>query len=85
MNQFSEPTDFNKIIDSASDERVNNNVVRHEYRTLSDEEKMLMKALKDHGQDFIKLINLAGKSREYSLAITKIEEAVMWAVKGLTK
>lgn len=82
---MNEPTDFNKIIDSASDERVNNNVVRHEYRTLSDEEKMLMKALKDHGQDFINLINLAGKSREYSLAITKIEEAVMWAVKGLTK
>lgn len=82
---MSEPTDFNKIIDSASDERISNNVVRHEYRTLSDEEKMLMKALKDQGQLFIDYVNTIGKSREYSLAITKIEEAVMWAVKGLTK
>lgn len=85
MNQFSEPTDFNKIIDSASDERVNNNVVRHEYRTLSDEEKFHMKSIKDQGQLFIDYVNTIGKSREYSLAITKIEEAVMWAVKGLTK
>jgi len=85
MNQFSELTDFNKIIDSASDERVDNNVVRHEYRTLSDEEKLIMKAWKDIGAQWIKSIEAAGKSREHSLAITKIEEAVMWAVKGLTK
>jgi len=82
---MNEPADFNKIIDSASDERVNNNVVRHEYRVLTDEEKMLMKTWKDIGAGWIESIENAGKSREYSLAITKIEEAVMWAVKGLTK
>jgi hypothetical protein len=72
------------MVSSTSDERTVNNVMRHEYRILTDPEKQMMKEIKDHGDAFVALITPLGKSREYSLAITKIEEAVMWAVKGLT-
>lgn len=72
-------------MDSTSDERTSNNTMRHQYRTLSDIEKRQMTQIKDIGEVFLKLIDNMGNSREYSLAKTKIEEAVMWAVKGLTK
>jgi hypothetical protein len=62
-----------------------NNVMRHEYRLLSDEEKLQMKNIKDIGLEFVTACNGIGKSRELSLAITKMEEAVMWAVKHVTK
>jgi DNA-directed RNA polymerase subunit RPC12/RpoP len=70
---------------SEGDGRVVNNTVRHNYRVLSDAEKASMVALKDKGLEFIELCNAAGKSREMSLAITKAEEAVMWAVKHITQ
>lgn len=72
-------------IDSASDARTTNNVIRHEYRVLSDEEKAQMKKIKDLGLDFLEYVDSIGQSRELSLAKTKIEEAVMWAVKSITK
>ena len=72
-------------VDSASDDRTANNVVRHAYRVLSDEEKAQMLRLKDIGAEFIAACQATGQSRELSLAITKAEEAVMWAVKHVTK
>lgn len=72
-------------IDSGSERRVENNVVRHEYRILSDAEKDQMKKLKDMGLGFIEYCDSVGASREMSLAKTKMEEAVMWAVKHVTK
>jgi hypothetical protein len=69
---------------STDDQRTQNNVMRHEYRTLTDVEKIQMKAIKDLGLDFIKLVDGLGTSRELSLAKTKIEEAVFWAVKHIT-
>lgn len=71
-------------VDSASDDRTANNAVRHAYRILSDEEKAQMVTLKDIGAAFIAKCNEIGKSRELSLAVTKAEEAVMWAVKHVT-
>ena len=78
-------------VPSTADTRVVNNAVRHQYRVLTDTEKAIMLSIKDKGQQFIDaLTTLRGEAhmespkREYSLAITKIEEAVMWAVKGLT-
>lgn len=71
-------------IDSWSDQRVVNNVVRHEYRVLSDEEKMAMRSIKDSGLAFFDMVSRLGISREVSIAKTKIEEAVMWAVKHIT-
>lgn len=70
---------------SASDQRIENNVMRHEYRTLSDEEKAQMKLIKDTGASFWQLCEQMGQSRELSLAKTKVEEAVMWATKHITK
>lgn len=70
---------------STSDERVVNNTVRHAYRVLNEDEKAAMQRIKDLGLELIEAIEAIGKGREYSLAITKTEEAVMWAVKGLTK
>ena len=73
-------------VDSASDERTVNNVMRHEYRVLSEGEKSQMKTLKDIGLEFIAAVNNAiPHTREGSIAKTKMEEAVMWAVKGLTQ
>lgn len=72
---------------STSDARTVNNsadAMRHNYRVLSDDEKATMKALKDKGQELLDLITAAGTSRELSIARTKTEEAVMWAVKHVT-
>ncbi len=72
-------------MDSTTEGRTTNNVMRHEYRTLTDTEKLQMKTIKDQGLDFFNYIDDLGQSRELSLAKTKIEEAVMWAVKHITK
>lgn len=86
-------------VDSTSDERTVNNVMRHEYRVLSEEEKALMKRIKDLGREFHELVHSIRRrdtansdvnplrtpvSRELSIAATRIEEAVMWAVKHVT-
>ena len=72
-------------VSSTSDERTANNVMRHEYRVLSDAEKAQMQAIKDKGLELHNLIESVGQSRELSLAKTKTEEAVMWAVKHITR
>ena len=72
-------------IDSTSDERTVNNVMRHQYRVLTDEERQQMQTVKDKGLEFHEYIRSLGASRELSLAQTKVEEAVMWAVKHLTR
>ena len=72
-------------VDSTSNDRVKNNVMRHEYRVLSDDEKLQMKEIKDQGLKFLEFCDSIGHSRELSLAKTKIEEAVMWAVKHVTR
>ena len=77
-----------QMVDSTSYERTVNNVMRHQYRVLSDIEKSMMQAVKDEGLAFWNTIDNIGKSttpsRELSLAKTKVEEAVMWAVKHIT-
>ena len=76
--------DMTDRVDSTSDDRTANNAVRHQYRVLSDAEKAQMMEVKDKGAEFLKVIDQIGGSRELSLAKTKIEEAVMWAVKHIT-
>ncbi len=82
------------MVDSTSDERTVNNVMRHEYRVLTESEKAIMQAVKDAGLRFILTMDRLGhgpaaempkSAREFALAKTKMEEAVMWAVKGITK
>lgn len=74
-----------ETVDSASDARTVNNVMRHSYRVLSDVEKGQMQAIKDKGLELHNLLESVGASRELSLAKTKTEEAVMWAVKHITR
>lgn len=71
-------------VNSESDERTANNAVRHQYRVLTDAEKRQMVRLKDLGASFLAECEAVGSSREMSIAKTKIEEAVMWAVKHVT-
>lgn len=74
--------------DSTADERTANNTVRHKYRTLSENEKIDMLVLKDAGADFLNKIDTVAShsadSRDLAIARTKVEEAVMWAVKHVT-
>lgn len=72
-------------VDSASDDRTANNAVRHTYRVLTDAEKQQMVDLKDLGAAFITKCHEIGASREMSLAVTNAEQAVMWAVKHITR
>lgn len=72
------------LVNSESDDRTANNVVRHEYRILTPAEKAQMLKIKDDGAEFIAALDRLGHSRELSIARTKIEEAVMWAVKHIT-
>ena len=72
-------------MDSTDDSRTVNNVMRHEYRVLTDAEKQQMKQIKDLGADFLAEIDKLDDSREVELARVKIEEAVMWAVKHITR
>jgi len=72
-------------VQSHSDDRTANNAVRHAYRILTDAEKQQMVDLKDIGAAFIAKCQEIGGSRELSLAITNAEQAVMWAVKHVTK
>ena len=72
-------------VNSASDDRTANNAARHTYRVLTNDEKVQMLALKDIGAAFISKCQEIGQSRELSLAITNAEQAVMWAVKHVTK
>lgn len=88
-------------VDSASNAQTINNAVRHQYRIPSDDEKTAMVAIKDKGQELINLIDALNTSeelprddgalvslainREALIAIERVEEAVMWAVKCITK
>lgn len=83
-----------ETVSSTSDDRVVNNVMRHNYRVLTETEKTQMQRLKDLGLEFVQHLHLVGNtdpagerqgSRELSLAQTKIEEAVMWGVKHITR
>ena len=71
-------------MNSTDNSRTVNNVMRHEYRELSADEKIQMQALKDIGLEMWELLDHIGASRELSLAKTNLEQAVMWGVKHVT-
>lgn len=72
-------------VPSEGDARTVNNTMRHAYRVLSDDEKAQMLKIKDMGAEMLEYVDSIGASRELSIAKTKLEEAVMWAVKHVTK
>ena len=67
-----------------SDEHAITNIMRHEYRELGVDDQTNILRIKNWGLDFHVYLDKLGSSRELSLAKTKIEEAVMWAVKGVS-
>ena len=58
--------------------------MRHEYKVLDEGQKAQMEQIKDIGLEFWDQLNRLGSSRELSIAKTKVEEAVMWAIKHIT-
>lgn len=89
---------MSESVPSESNERTVNNTMRHSYRILTHAEKEQMLRVKDLGADFEAILHQINgtaaafenglkpklNSRELALAQTKIEEAVMWAVKHIT-
>lgn len=68
------------------------NPFRPEYRELSDAEKAQIDAVKDKAFELLQSFDVPctpekaqAMGREMALARTKLEESVMWAVKGITK
>lgn len=57
---------------------------RPTYWVLNDEEKALHDLIKQQAVALEESFNRLNKSRYYSLAMTSLEESVMWAVKQLT-
>jgi hypothetical protein len=51
---------------------------------LSHEQKQIVATIKEQGDQLWKYFDNLGNSRELSLAKTRLEEAVMWAVKDAT-
>lgn len=81
---------MSNIYSGAADSRQSDDVnmktsrFRPKYRALTEEEKDLHDGIKDTATFLEELILMTPKSREQSLAITKLEESIMWAIKSLT-
>lgn len=58
-------------------------VMNAEPRKLSLEELASIEEIKEVGNDFYAMIHSLGDSREIEMAKLKLEECVMWAVKGI--
>jgi hypothetical protein len=58
---------------------------RPTYRALTDDEKALHDQIKEAAVNLEGLIGMIEPGRYTALAITALESAVMWAVKGLTQ
>jgi hypothetical protein len=57
---------------------------RPRYRALTDDEKALHDAIKSKADELEQLFEKVKPGRYHSLAITSLEESVMWIVKELT-
>lgn len=58
---------------------------RPRYRALTEEEVLLHDRIKGGASMLEAMFEQVPDGREKSIAMTKLEEAVMWIVKGLTK
>ncbi len=63
----------------------NNDVMRQQYRILTMNEKETIAEIKAMAEEMYVYLNDLGSSRELSIALTKMEECVMWATKHITK
>lgn len=61
------------------------NLFRSEYRELSPDENALISEIKEHANRLVTcLVSPRLDARMRSLAMTNLEQSVMWAVKGIT-
>ncbi len=60
------------------------NTFRQEYRPLTTLERMQVEETKSKADSLMAALKAQKPGRENSLAQTKLEECVMWAVKGIT-
>ena len=76
------------VFEGAPDARQAANITpsrfRPRYRALSEEEKVLHDAIKEKAVEMEQLYAKVCGGRYNSLALTKLEESVMWIVKELT-
>jgi hypothetical protein len=80
-NVYDGPTDTRQ-----SDQPIPVTRFRPRYRVLTDEEKALHDLLKDKASELENLFAQvkSGSGRYHALAITALEQSVMWIVKDLT-
>lgn len=57
---------------------------RKQYRQLTDEEKALIEEIKDGASALEVSLEKMEHSREKSLALTNLEQAIMWSTQGIT-
>lgn len=87
---FTRVDDGDKLFNGDADARLETNIpvsrFRPRYRKLSDTELFLMDEIKTKAAEMEALYERIPDADRYSaLAITRLEESVMWAVKDLTK
>ena len=82
-----------KTVKSTSNARTVNNSTRQNFRVLTDAEKAQVDVIKQRGAEFIEYLHTVGgtdptgkrmASRNLSLAMTHMEDAVMRAVRHIT-
>lgn len=59
--------------------------MRPRYRSLTDEEAKALEYIKEMGATLWDVFHNLGSTRELALAKTNLEQAIMWAVKHITK
>lgn len=73
-----------KTDDRQGDCAVKTSRFRPRYRALSEEEKDLHDAIKDKASELESLFEQVRPGRYNSLAITSLEQSIMWVIKELT-
>lgn len=71
--------------DRQSTEHIQTSRFRPRYRSLTEQEKVLHDEIKNKASELEGLLNLAPEGRYRALALTALEESVMWVVKGITE
>jgi len=68
-----------------SEEKIPVTRFRPRYRELTEGEKILHDAIKDKAAELEELFDNIKNGRYKALAVTSLEQSVMWIVKGLTE
>jgi ClpP class serine protease len=75
----------NDSVSATGPDRGVNNFGRHSYRKLSEDEATQVKDIKDLTQEFADQIMKTRPSHERDVALDRLAEASMWAIRGITE